>query len=162
MKTTKFIGAALALILTSAVSITGSAQGNSDSSSVNTSLPPLQSQGQTQFLTGGIGKDESDAILHEGRSWPLMLELAQAGTPRAVYISDVQVIIKDASGNTVLETITEGPYLLVKLPPGKYSMDATYESTTLHRDLDIVKGSNKKITLLWPAPKNQVTNNPGQ
>jgi hypothetical protein len=162
MKTTKFIGAALALILTGAVSITGSAQVNSDSSSVKTSLPPLQSQGQIEFLTGGIGKDESDAILHEGRSWPLMLKLAQAGFPRAVYISDVQVIIKDASGNTVLETITEGPYLLVKLPPGKYSLDATYESVKLHRDLSIQKGGSKQITLLWPAPKNQVTNNQGQ
>lgn len=162
MKTIKFIGAALALILTSAVSITGFAQVSSDSSSVNTSLPPLQSQGQTEFLTGGIGKDESDAILHEGRSWPLMLELAQAATPRAAYISDVQVTIKDGSGNTVLETVTEGPYLLVKLPPGKYSLDATYESTKLHRDLSIQKGSSKKITLLWPALKNEVTNNQGQ
>jgi hypothetical protein len=91
-----------------------------------------------------------------------MLKLAQAGFPRAVYISDVQVIIKDASGNTVLETITEGPYLLVKLPPGKYSLDATYESVKLHRDLSIQKGGSKQITLLWPAPKNQVTNNQGQ
>src|SRR5688500_13276122 len=99
MKTTTFIGAALPLILTGAASMTGSAHGISDSSSVNTSLPPLQWQGQTLFLTGGIGKDESDSILHQGRSWPLMLELAQAATPRAVYISDVQVIIKDAAGN---------------------------------------------------------------
>lgn len=91
-----------------------------------------------------------------------MLELAQAGTPRAVYISDVQVTIKDGSGNTVLETVTEGPYLLVKLPVGKYSLDATYESTTLHRHLNIQKGSNKKITLLWPAPKGQATGNEGQ
>lgn len=160
MKAVKLIRAAtLALALAgigSSPAFAQVAQVNTDSSSMTPALPPVQSQGQAEFLTGGIGKDESDAILHEGRSWPLMLELAQVDTPRAAYISDVQVTIKDRSGNTVLETVTEGPFLLVKLPPGKYSLDATYESTTLHRHVYIEKGGSKKITLLWPASKGQV------
>lgn len=154
--------AALALTFVAILSAPAFAQVNSSSSTVNVSLPPVQSQGQTEYLTGGIGEEESRAILKEGSSWPLMLELAQADTPRAAFISDVLVTIKDGSGNTVLETVTEGPYLLVKLPPGKYSLDATYESTKRHRDLSIQKGGSKKITLLWSAPKGQVTSNQGQ
>lgn len=86
-------------------------------------------------------------------AWPLTLELTQAAGPTAEYISDVQVTIKDELRNTVLDTITEGPYLLVKLPPGKYSLDATYNAVTLHRKLDIQKGPGKKVTIVWPAPK---------
>jgi hypothetical protein len=123
------------------------------------SLPPLQLQGQTEFLAGGIGSDESEAIRKEGRSWPLMLEFAQGGASgaaeRAEYVSDVKIVIKDKSGNLVLDATAGGPFMLVKLAPGRYSLDATYESTTLHRDLKLEKGQNRKITLLWPAGRNQ-------
>ena len=123
----------------------------------NPSLPPVNTQGQTQFLSGGIGKDESEAMLQVRNSWPLTLELTQltqAGGPTAEYISDVQIIIKDALGNTVLDTTADGPYLLVKLPAGKYSLDATYNSLTLHRHFNLQKGPGKKITLIWPVAKN--------
>jgi hypothetical protein len=123
----------------------------------NPSLPPVKTQGQTQFLSGGIGKDESDAILQARISWPLTLELTQltqAAGPTAEYISDVQIIIKDALGNTVLDTPADGPYLLVKLPAGKYSLDATYNSITLHRNFTLQKGPGKKVALVWPAAKN--------
>ncbi|MEO6824751.1 MAG: hypothetical protein ABI167_08535 [Nitrosospira sp.] len=119
----------------------------------NPSLPPVKSQGRTQFLSGGIGKDESGAILQARSAWPLTLELTQTAGPTAEYISDVQVTIKDELRNTVLDTIAEGPYLLVKLPPGKYSLDATYNAVTLHRKLDIQKGPGRKVTIVWPAPK---------
>lgn len=156
MKTnTKLISIFMAVV---ALSFTGHFSTSSfaevNSSTGNPSLPPVQSQGETEFMTGGIGKDESEAILQEGRAWPLMLELAQASAPRAEYISDVQISIKDKSGNTVLDIGAEGPYVLVKLPPGKYALDAVYESVKLHRHLDIREGDHKKISLLWPAANN--------
>lgn len=121
---------------------------------VNPSLPPVVSQGQTQFISGGIGKDESEAILQARSSWSLALELTQAADAKAEYISDVQVTIKDNLGNTVLDTIAEGPYLLINLSPGKYSLDATYKTITLHRNLSIQKTLGKKMTLIWPEEKN--------
>ncbi len=95
----------------------------------------MQNQGQIEFLTGGIGLDESQAVLQEGRKWPLMLELANAGTPRAGYISDIQIIIRYASGFTVLETIRKG-LPACQTSARKYSLDATYERNILHRDLN--------------------------
>jgi hypothetical protein len=98
-----------------------------------------------------VGKDESDAISRAAGAWPLVLELSQSLPPRAEYISDVQITIKDKSGNTVLDMTSEGPYVLVKLPAGKYSLDATYESKTLHRDISLEKGRSKRLSLMWPA-----------
>ena len=114
-------------------------------------LPQVQSQGQTEFITGGVGKDESDAIAQAAGAWPLMLELSQSAAPRAEFISDVQITIKDKSGNTVLDMTSAGPYVLVRLPAGKYSLDATYESKALHRDISIQKGRSKRLSLMWPA-----------
>lgn len=156
MKIVKHIlAAAIVFVLASIVSSPGFAQAGSDSSSIPAALPPVQSQGQTEYLTGGIGADESDAILQEARTWPLVLELTQNGPTRAAYISDVRVTIKDGSGTMILDTVTEGPFLLVRLVPGKYSIDASYESKTLHRDVSIGKGGSNKIMLLWPAPGNE-------
>ncbi|PSJ16409.1 hypothetical protein [Nitrosomonas supralitoralis] len=120
----------------------------------DTSLPLVELQGQTQFISGGIGKDESEAILQAGKSWSLMLELTQETGSKNQYISDVHILIKDKMGNTVLDTTTEGPYLLVNLAAGSYSLNATYESTTLQRDLIIHEKNGKKITLIWPATRN--------
>lgn len=117
----------------------------------NLALPSVQLQGQTEYITGGIGKDESEAILREGSTWPLTLELVQTATPRPQYISDVRIVIKDKSGNSILDIDADGPYVLVKLPAGRYSLDAVYESKKLHRNLDIRKGHHEKVTLVWPA-----------
>ncbi len=114
-------------------------------------LPQVQSQGQAEFITGGVGKDESDAIAQMAGTWPLMLELSQSTARRAEFISDVQITIKDKSGNTVLDMTSEGPYVLVKLPAGKYSLDATYESKTLHRNVSLEKGRSVRLSLMWPA-----------
>jgi hypothetical protein len=116
-----------------------------------TPLPQVQSQGQAEFITGGVGKDESEAIAKAAGTWPLMLELSQSAVPRAEFISDVRITIKDKSGNTVLDMTSEGPYVLVKLPAEKYSLDATYESKTLHRNVSLQKGRSVRLSLIWPA-----------
>lgn len=149
MQRTEFTKAGLVLAFLAFFSTCGFAA--NDYPLPSTSLPPAQSQGQVEFLSGGIGADESDAIKKEAVSWPLLLELAQAGNPRAEYISDVPVTISDESGKIVLDTVAEGPFLLVKLPPGKYSVEATYQSIKLYRQLDIRKGQHEKLTLIWPA-----------
>ncbi len=154
MNTTKLVQTASVMILLGIISASGFSQ--VERVPTESSLPPVQNQGEIVFMTGGIGQNESHAILKEGKKWPLMLELAKAGMTQAVYISNVQIAIRDASGSTVLETMSKGPYLLAKLPPGKYSLDATYEGSTLHRDLYLQeKEDHKKITLLWPAPKSE-------
>ena len=140
----------LALLIGAIISNPSHAQGNIQG---NPALPPVKIYGQTEFISGGVGKDESSAILGAGKTWPLTLELAQAAQPRAEYISDVQVKITDTKGNVVLDADSAGPYLLVKLPPGKYMLDATYNSVALHRKLNLEPGRGKKISLIWPEAR---------
>ena len=141
----------LGIVVTS--SFAQEADSISDSPAAKPALPPVQSQGKTEFVTGGIGRDESELMKKEARAWPLLLELTQARAPRPEYISDVQITIKDKSGNTVLDATADGPYMLIRLAPGRYSLDATYESVTLHRDLNLEKGQSRKIALVWPTQK---------
>lgn len=41
------------------------------------------------------------------------------------YLSEVEVVMKDAQGNTVLAVISEGPWFFTKLPPGRCTVLAT-------------------------------------
>jgi hypothetical protein len=140
-----------AVSVIAAPSFAQEAASRAESAAGSSSLPPIQSQGQTEFVTGGIGRDESEVMKREARAWPLLLELTQASAPRPEYISDVQITVKDKSGNTVLDATAEGPYMLIRLAPGKYSLDATYEAVTLHRDLKLEQGRNRKMVLVWPS-----------
>src|SRR5215831_6264738 len=111
MKASIKVIAGLAVVLVSSFPMISFSQDSGQGG--DSALPPVQSQGQTKYITGGVGKGESDAILRAGKSWSLTLELTQAsGSARPEYISEVQITIKDKSGNAVLDTLVDGPYVL--------------------------------------------------
>src|SRR5262245_25394349 len=68
------------------------------------------------YLSGGIGLDERETLSQVGQGYDLKLGFAEkAGN----YLSDVEVTIKDARNNTILEAISQGPWFFAKLPTGQ-------------------------------------------
>ncbi len=116
-----------------------------------TGLPTVQHSGSVDYLSGGIGIDESTAIKAASPQWPLTLEFAVSTQPRADYASDVQVTVRDAHNAVALQTTASGPFLLVKLPPGQYTVDALYAGKTEHQSVTIVQGRPAKSTFVWSA-----------
>jgi hypothetical protein len=102
-------------------------------------LPPVQQQGSVEFVSGGVGLSESDAMKAAQQTYPLSLVFAQHMAGQNAYAADVPVTITDAKGVAVLTTTTNGPYLLVKLPPGLYKISSTFNGTEqIHQTM--VKG----------------------
>src|SRR5262249_42003146 len=78
-------------------------------------IPQEYAQGNASYVSGGIGQDEAEVMRLAAANYPLTLEMATAaGGPRDAYISDAQVDIRDGSGNPVLSTTTQGPFMLVR------------------------------------------------
>jgi hypothetical protein len=115
------------------------------------SLPPVQMSGDVEYLSGGIGKDESTAIEAEGRQWPLTLEFALRENQHDVFTADVKVLVRDAKGRTALETESEGPFLLARLAPGPYLVEATLADKTLRQRVVVKQGQSAKAVFVWPA-----------
>jgi hypothetical protein len=67
------------------------------------------------------------------RQYPLTLEFAIKHTPRAEYTANVHVTITDAQGQRLLDTRSDGPFLLAKLPAGQYTVMAERHGQTLAR-----------------------------
>lgn len=116
-------------------------------------LPPIQHAGAIEYLSGGIGKDEATAVERASKQWPLTLEFAVEEGKHAVFTADVHVLVRNARRHTVLEATTEGPYLLARLQPGHYTVEAQRQGQTRHRKVTIVKGRAARAVFVWPAAK---------
>lgn len=102
-------------------------------------LPPMHHQGSVQYLSGGIGKDEARAVQAAAPAWPAVLEFV-AHDPQAKadeFLANVSVQVRDAHQHTVLATVSEGPFVLAKLAPGRYEVQATVEGRTLTRAITV-------------------------
>lgn len=112
-------------------------------------LPPLQHQGSADYVSGGIGIDESTAFKAAMSQFPLALTFASNHDGKAEYVSDVQVVIRDGQNNNVLNVASEGPYFLARLPAGKYEVFATYQGQTQSRKADIGSKGTAELTFEW-------------
>ena len=116
-----------------------------------TTLPPIHKMGSVEYLSGGIGLDESRAIESASHQWPLILEFVAKDGQHASFLTDVQVRVRDAKGHTTLEATSDGPFLLAKLPPGRYSVDATVGGKTLYENVVIRQHQPAKAVFVWWA-----------
>jgi hypothetical protein len=115
------------------------------------SLPAVQHAGSNTFMTGGIGLDESNALKAAMKHWPLTMLFAENAGKRAEYVANVRVEVTGPKGQTAIETVTQGPYLLADLRPGAYQVAATLDHKTLHRVVAVKPGKPVEVTFVWPA-----------
>ncbi|NWA23289.1 carboxypeptidase regulatory-like domain-containing protein [Pseudomonas gingeri] len=78
-----------------------------------------QTQNGVPYLTGGIGQDETQALLH---THGYNLHIVSVIGPKGEYMPDVDITIQKAGGESVLSLTQVGPMVYVKLPAGKYEI----------------------------------------
>lgn len=113
-------------------------------------LPMMNSNG-IDYMTGGIGLEESTQIKSMQSQWPLTLQFAQSNGSNGEYIADVNVNILDIRGREVMTALANGPYLLAKLPPGRYTVNATHKGMMLKKMVVIQSGKPVQAVFLWRA-----------
>ena len=113
------------------------------------SLPPAQVQGAVSYITGGVGEDEAAAFKHAAATYPLEMMFVQKAQPRDEFLADVRVSVRDRSGNSVLETTADGPFLLANLPAGKYMIEAQYRGDRKHQTVEVRPGTHRRAVFVW-------------
>lgn len=112
-------------------------------------IPDTQYSQGISYITGGVGEEESQAILAETKQWPLLLELSQIEGSRGVWIFGAKVKVLNSQGIVVFDAPADGPYILINLPAGDYSIEASYEGVVQKRALTLKSNSNQKISIFW-------------
>lgn len=109
-------------------------------------LPQIQQQGDVSFVSGGVGLDESRALRRAESQWPLSLRFTG---PNSEYLADVHVRLVDAHNSEVLNTTSRGPYMLVRLRPGRYTVHAQYKDREQTRAVTIPAKGTVKSAFVW-------------
>jgi hypothetical protein len=107
--------------------------------------PPLLEKhyGSVIYISGGIGDEERDEIQLRGRDFNLKLLFSERD---GSYLGEVDVLLFNAKGETVLDAKSEGPFLLVQLPGGSYGIKVSANGLTQERRLSITaKGKHESI-----------------
>jgi len=80
-------------------------------------MPPVQTQGDVTYVSGGIGSDEQHALRSARPNFNLHLLFHEPG---GAYLAKIDVVITDDRGVKVLDAFSNGPYFMAKLQPGRY------------------------------------------
>ena len=115
-------------------------------------LKPV-TQDDVTYLCGGVGEEETNYMKQEAKGYDLMLTFA---TRSGAYLADVDVDIKNARGDTVLQLACDSPILLVDLPKGgTYKVRAETAGYTLNQTVKVAGGRKQaqrvaSSILSWP------------
>lgn len=116
--------------------------------------PPIPTmKGEVAYVSGGIctgGVDQMKSMAKQFQLEIVLVEKSEA-YEKENYIADVKVQIKDAKEKLILDVVTDGPFLLVNLPNGRYEIMAEYNEVVKTRKVKIDKNKHEKVVFLWPA-----------
>lgn len=122
----------VAMALCAAVAMGGAAEALSQVPSEQ--APAVLLQNGIEYLSGGIGEDQVAAMRQLASHYSLSIIVAAKG---GEYLSDVDVSIVSAKGENVLSVRTDGPYLLVRLPAGRYRVTAQSGQANQTREVTV-------------------------
>ena len=107
--------------------------------------PAKRSATGIEYMSGGVGKEERDALHLASKAYPLKMVLSKPGDDKA-FVADAQVRIADASGKSVFEADGVGPLVFVNLPGGSYTVAVTAQGQTKQQTTAVSSGQQTAIS----------------
>ena len=107
----------------------------------------VQQYNGISYVSGGVSDSEQAAIKEMGKDYNLRV---LAALEEGNYLSDVDVTIVNAQGETVLQTVTSGPMLFAQLPAGSYTVHAKApEGEEQQQTVQIASNSQAHADFRW-------------
>lgn len=104
--------------------------------------------GAVTYVSGGIGDASLDELKSTSKNYNLKLVFALYS---GAFMDNVIVAITDAGGRQVLDTTSEGPWLLAKLPAGSYRVVATSSGKAITQQAAIDPKKLKTLNFRWAS-----------
>jgi hypothetical protein len=114
--------------------------------------PPIYMTHGVEYMSGGIGSDEAQLMETVSPRWPATFEFAIKDHKGADFAANVHVTVRDSSGVALLDNVVSGgPFMVARLDPGNYQVEARIGSQVLKQELRVPQGAPAKATFVWPA-----------
>ncbi|SRR6266571_6592744 len=106
----------------------------------------VRSAGGVSYASGGVGTESAERLSAFANDFNLKLVFAMMS---GAYVTDVKVAITDATGKTLLDATSEGPWFLTRLPAGDYQIVATFAGTAVKRQVAVATARFATIDFRW-------------
>jgi hypothetical protein len=101
------------------------------------------------FVSGGVGLEEAATLADEKSHYALAILTATKGS--GTFLADVRIRITDENSNQVLDTVMDGPWLLVDLAAGRYQVQA-FQDTRTQMNVVTFGAREHRQTVFYFAP----------
>ena len=108
-------------------------------------LPIPTESGSVTVISGGVDLDEAERMKQAAGRYPLRVVFSVPGGNYAV--PDEFALMQ--GGNTMVKILSAGPWLLIDLPPGAYTLQARVDGRVLERTVNV---SRRGSTVYWEVP----------
>lgn len=114
--------------------------------------PPIYMSHGVEYMSGGIGSDEARLMETVASRWPATFEFAVKDSKGADFAANVHVTVRDGHGVALIDNVTSGgPFMVARLAPGSYEVEASLGSQVLKQQLRVPEGASAKASFVWPA-----------
>jgi len=110
-----------------------------------TAMPQSFNYHGTPLLTGGVSEEEREEMQRALGPYNVWLAFVERDTGN--YVTGVKVSVVDDKGNAVVDTVSDGPWLLAQLPPGHYTV-----RTSDGAEQSITAGSSARAMTILRLP----------
>ena len=104
------------------------------------------------FATGGVGIGERAAMSKIERNYNVRLAFAVRS---GAYLANIKTVVSDPDRKVLLDLMANGPWVFVKLPPGKYKVTATCYNDSKTKEFTV---GNAPVSVLfhWSNKEGQI------
>lgn len=112
--------------------------------------PSEVTSGPATYISGGVGSDEAAEMKSMASRYALEVVSVVKTEPREEYTADFRILIRDKTGKTVVDAVSEGPFFLANLPDGSYQVEAIQNDLRKLQRVLIKKGTHQRLVFVWP------------
>lgn len=109
--------------------------------------PAKKSASGIEYRSGGVGKDERDALHVVTARYPLKIVLSAGGD--GAFVADAGLRVSDGGGTPIFEADGVGPLVYVNLPPGSYTVAVTARGSTQQQSVSLGAEKQTAISFRW-------------
>jgi hypothetical protein len=114
--------------------------------------PPIRMAQGIEYMCGGNGSVEAAFMRTVSPRWAATLEFAVNRARPGEIPANVRVVVRDRySRKQVMEAYAGAPFMLARLDPGAYEVEATLGGLTLQQPLTVFNGMSSRAVFVWPS-----------
>ncbi len=99
------------------------------------------------FIGLAVGEEAQQDQARSGVDWTLKIIFADEKTRE--YLSDVDLEIFDSLGERVLMLLCDGPWIVIALPAGEYTVRGSYAGTLKERKVKVPGSTMRTEYMFW-------------